>query len=269
MPKKSKRNRKLYKMKGCSRKNSKIKSLRKYRRGGGIGADLNLAYSNEPTKTMPNPFLAYTGKGGTSENINAANKTIPSTGPPSGGYGFINSQLKNGGGKMIGGGCGCGKMFGGSSCSTCTVMHGGVNRKHRNGCKCSICKMKGGEGSVTTFVGSPWTYSPSSWPEQGSGNYYENNSYNKDPQTSMIVNGANPPFSIGGRRRKKHRKTQRGGGFSNFLGQDLLNLGRQFQYGLGSAYNAVSGYSAPTNPMPWKGQLSNTPNLSTIKNLAI
>lgn len=258
MPKKSKRNTKIYKMKGCSR----TKRLRKHRGGS---ADVNLAYSNQPVKTIPNPSLAYTGKGGA--NINGENKTIPSTGPPSSGYGFINSQIKNGG-MSRGGGCGCGKLFkGGSSCSACSVM-------------------RGGQGSVTTFVGSPWTSSPASWPGvQGSGNYYENNSYKTDPQTSIIANGANPPFSVGGSRRiyGKHRKhgkhgkhgkhkrrtMQRGGTFSNFLGQDLLNLGRQFQYGLGSAYNAISGYSAPTNPMPWKGQLPNTPSLSTIKNLAI
>jgi len=276
MPKKSRRNTKLYKMKGCSR----TKRLRKYKGGGG---DTNLAYSTQPVKITPNPYLAYTGKGGLSQNINGENKTIPSTGPPSDGYGFINSQITNGGGScsscsvgMKGGsGCGCGQIFkGGSSCSACSVGMTGGGEKHRNGCKCSLCKMKGGNNA---FVGSPWTPSPSSWPGvNGSGNYYENNSYKVDPETNMIANGANPPFSIGGKRRhvinknrNRNKKTQKGGTFSNFLGQDFINLGRQFQYGLGSAYNAISGYAAPTNPMPWKGQLPNTPSLSTIKNLAI
>jgi hypothetical protein len=43
---------------------------------------------------------------------------------------------------------------------------------------------------------------------------------------------------------------------SNFIGQDLLNLGRQFQYGVGSTYNAMRGYAAPVNPLPWKDQLT-------------
>jgi hypothetical protein len=52
---------------------------------------------------------------------------------------------------------------------------------------------------------------------------------------------------------------------SNTIGQDFLNVGRQFQYGLGSAYNALAGYPAPTNPMPWKGQLPTTANINTIR----
>ena len=38
------------------------------------------------------------------------------------------------------------------------------------------------------------------------------------------------------------------------MGQDLLNLGRQFNFGIGSAYNALAGYSSPINPLPWKDQ---------------
>jgi hypothetical protein len=81
----------------------------------------------------------------------------------------------------------------------------------------------------------------------------------------MIDVGANPPFLgflglKGGRRRhtskhtKKNRK-QRGGSLSNFLGQDLINLGRQLGHGVGTAFNALNGYPAPVNPLPWKGQL--------------
>jgi hypothetical protein len=51
------------------------------------------------------------------------------------------------------------------------------------------------------------------------------------------------------------KRRQNGGTLSNFLGQDLINLGRQFQFGVGSAYNALAGYSSPINPMPWKDQL--------------
>ena len=51
---------------------------------------------------------------------------------------------------------------------------------------------------------------------------------------------------------------QRGGVMSNLLSQDLINLGRQFQHGFGSAYNALAGYPAPVSPMPWKDQLQNS-----------
>ena len=77
----------------------------------------------------------------------------------------------------------------------------------------------------------------------------------------MLAAGANPPFSVGGRRRRKHvnktnrKRPQKGGALSNFMFEDLVNLGRQVNFGLGSTYNAVAGYRGPVNPMPWKGQL--------------
>jgi hypothetical protein len=95
----------------------------------------------------------------------------------------------------------------------------------------------------------------------------------------MVDVGANPPFlgffGLGGGKGRKtqkkmtmtKRRKQCGGTLSNFLGQDLINLGRQIGFGMGSAYNALNGYSAPTNPLPWKDQLPNTVNLNTIKKL--
>ena len=165
----------------------------------------------------------------------------------------------------------------GGSCSTCSLMKGG--KRHRKGCKCSSCKMMrkksqyGGNPGYPIpngLTGSPWVGGDlSTWPGvagvQGGNNHFTNNLYNRgDPQTAMISTGANPPFSIGGRRTRR-RKGQKGGGFSNLIAQDFVNLGRQFQYGLGSTYNALQGYAAPTNPMPWKGQLLNGASLSTIK----
>jgi hypothetical protein len=85
----------------------------------------------------------------------------------------------------------------------------------------------------------------------------------------MISTGANRPFSVGGKRTKKQRKQRKQGGGSAFLGQDLINLGRQIQFGLGSAYNAVAGYSAPANPLPWKGQLTDSSNINTIRAAAL
>ena len=52
----SRKNQKMYRMKGCS------KRTRKNYLGG--SADINLAYTGHNIHTVPNPFLAYTGKGG-------------------------------------------------------------------------------------------------------------------------------------------------------------------------------------------------------------
>ena len=258
---------KIYKMVGCSKKTCKNYL------GGSV--DIPLAYTGKPSFSVPNPYLAYTGKGGSScglttntnipTNTNAVNPALPNTGPVSGG----NNTIYNSALAQNGGGCGCGAplMMGGGRktkrggmCSTCGLgfMVGGA--KHRNGCKCSSCKgMKGGNAGIPYpdgLVGSPWTPSIGGWPGvdgiSGNRNYYELNTYSGgDPQTSMVNVGANPPFLNlkGGKTRK-----QKGGTLSNFLTQDLINLGRQFQFGMGSAYNALAGYSAPVNPVPWKDQ---------------
>jgi hypothetical protein len=144
---------------------------------------------------------------------------------------FLNSQLKKGG-------CGCG-LTGGSSQNT------------------------------KALVGAPWTSNPGTWPGvdgvNGNSNHYELNSYKVDPQTAIISTGAQPPFLGGGNRKNKRSKKQKGGNLSNFLTQDLINLGRQFQYGVGTAYNGITGYAAPTNPLPWKGQFQSVPSLATMK----
>ena len=264
MGKKSSRKQKVYKMVGCSKK------TRKNYLGG--STDTPLAYTGQPSFSLPNPHLAYTGKGGSScglttntsipTNTNAANPAIPNTGPVSNGTNTIfNSALG-----QQGGSCGCGGslMMGGrrskkgGMCPACSLglMSGGS--KHRKGCKCRKCKgMKGGSGIAYPDgqVGTPWTPSVGGWPGvggvPGNSNYYSVNSYDNDVSRQMVDVGANPPFLNikGGKTRK-----QKGGTLSNFLTQDLINLGRQFQFGLGSAYNALAGYAAPVNPMPWKDQ---------------
>jgi hypothetical protein len=276
MIKSSRKNQKIYKMKGCSKKTLKNK---KHLGGSSGAADVNLAYTGKTVQTVPNPFLAYTGKGGTScssnltpslaipVNTNAVDRSLPNTGPVSlGGLGtpFLNPQGAQRGG------CGCGMplLSGGAKRGGCgpSCMVGG---KHRVGCKCSSCKMKGGNKGIPYpdgLVGAPMTSQPSGWPGvdgvQGGRNYIAPNNYHTDVQTAIISTGAQPPFSIGGSR--KSRK-QKGGTLSNFMAQDLINLGRQFSFGLGSAYNALTGYAPPTNPMPWKDQLPNTPNLATMQ----
>jgi len=285
--KKSSKRQKVYKMKGCS-----TKSRKNYLGGS---ADINLAYPGNSVPTVPNPFLAYTGKGG-STNTNGVDKTVPNTGPiPS----IPATPFLNPIGAQRGGNCGCGiSVMTGGSCLSCSApfMSGGRKKKggcgtcggglmiggtrHRLGCKCSSCKskrggnMKGGNPGIPYpdgLVGSPWTPSISTWPGvngvQGDRNYLALNNYHSDPQTAMIYTGANPPFSIGGG--KNRTRKQRGGTLSNFLTQDLLNLGRQFQFGVGSAYNALAGYSSPVSPMPWKDQLPNTSTLNTLRAASI
>lgn len=288
-----KASKKFINMRGCSKKTRK-NYLGGSTNGSFVSADAPLAYTGKPIFSYPNPNLAYTGKGGSScglsnsspipVNINAANPTIPNTGPVPTGNIFYNSSSPQHGGScpscsmplMSGGGCGCGlKLMGGSNkggLSAMGFMVGG--KRHRVGCKCSKCKsksMKGGNPGIpypNGLVGTPWTSDISSWPGvngvPGDGNYYTNNTYNNDVSRQMVDVGANRPFLKGGRRKKSIK--QRGGVLSNFIGQDLINLGRQFQFGVGSAYNALAGYSSPVNPLPWKDQFptSNKFNPATI-----
>ena len=260
MPKSRKQ--KLYKMRGCSKKN-------KSRKHKG-GANMNLAYTGKPIFSLPNPHLAYTGSnktGGSNAsnstnssnmrvNTNAANPVYPNTGGPPASQNWLNSSTQRGGS--------CG--------GTCGLLKGGG--AHRTHCKCSECKskiQKGGNGlpygeglgpmkpilAPSGLTGSTWG-GDFKWPGTNSvGGDYNHYSLNKyapvDISRQMQDIGAQPPFlgMVGGKRKNKSKK-QRGGALSNFLYQDLVNVGRQFQFGLGSTYNALSGYSAPVNPMPWQ-----------------
>jgi len=40
--------------------------------------------------------------------------------------------------------------------------------------------------------------------------------------------------------------------------QDLVNLGNDMTFQLKSTYNALNGYNAPTNPLPYKDQFSDS-----------
>jgi len=254
-------------------KKSGHKKLHSKTRKNHYGGNLTLAYPSNNFPSIRTPALAYTGKEG---NISNA---YPSMGPPGSGFNFLNPQVNQRGG------CGCSTplMTGGNKCSLCNMklwggsLRGGslLGGRHRIGCKCSLCKskMSGGTGNngipyPNGLVGSPWQPSVSSWPGvnnvSGDSNYLAYNTYPTDVQTAIIDTNSNPSKFTGGKRKHK-RKKLRGGTLSNFFGQDLINVGRQFQFGVGSAYNALAGYSAPVNPLPWKDQLVNTPSLSTVK----
>jgi len=259
-----------------------------------IGGDFNLAYPyNGPV--VKNDALAYTGKGGyksenplfpepsnlavvTTSNVNGANPLYPNTGPPLNGFNFLNPLNQ-----QRGGSCGCGGlpfMSGGGGGGGASSYN---SNKHREACKCSTCKMNtksmmSGGGGCTTgnngipypngLVGAPYVNSsnlPGANGIPGDANYYSNNTYNNDVSRQMVDVGANPPFLgflglKGGRRHtqrthtKKNRK-HRGGSLSNFLGQDLINLGRQLGHGVGTTFNALNGYPSYASPLPWKDQL--------------
>ena len=262
MPKSRKQ--KLYKMRGCSKKKkSKKHSGCKKHLGG---SNMNLAYIGKPIFSLPNPHLAYTGtkKGGSSSstnssnmrtNTNAENPVYPNTGGPPASQNWLNSST------MKGGTCG----------GTCGLFKGGA--KHRTSCKCSNCKgQMGGNGlpfgqglpemkpilAPNGLTGQSWA-PDFKWPGTnnvgGDHNHYALNTYAPVDISRQIEDlGAQPPFlgRGGGKKNKNKSRKQRGGSLSNFLYQDLVNVGRQFQFGVGSTYNALSGYRGPVNPMPWQ-----------------
>lgn len=155
--------------------------------------------------------------------------------------------------------------------------------KHRSGCSCSSCKskMRGGSSNNVTngglpypdgLLGQAWTPKVTGWPGVDGVSMNRNHlGYNTyapyDVSRQMIDVGASPPFLggtyLGGSRRRRTKKgssrrnrKQKGGILSNFFTQDLINLGRQFQFNSASSYNAIRGHASPVNPMPWKDQMT-------------
>ena len=157
---------------------------------------------------------------------------------------FSWSQMQQRGGKTRSGG----KTQSGGSCSACgsTILGTGQN---------GGSFYKPAADMPGPFIGQSWTPSISGWPGadgiSNNRNYLANNLYNKgDPQTMM---------KLGGSKRKK--RGIKGGGL---IPQDLVNLGRDASFNLQSAYNALNGYSAPTNPLPYRDQLSSSISANRI-----
>lgn len=237
----SKRHQTLYKMKGCSKKKSR--KSRKYRRVKG-GSALEYKGGQKIASLTP-------------ETINS--NAYPNGGPSNP---YESTSPTNYGTGQKGGTCGACGMTGGT-CGSC-----GIQPMNGGGCGCGTSffgdkKMAGGGN---TIPGSAWSSNPSDWPGVNgseSGNHLALNEYNQDPQTATVMGGVNPPYSTGGRKGrgkgkgKKSRK-QKGGVNSNMFFQDFVNLGRQLQFNLGSTSNALNGFAAPLNPMPWKDQLPNS-----------
>ena len=97
------------------------------------------------------------------------------------------------------------------------------------------------------FVGSPWN--ANNWPGMdgiGSNrNYFSAYDTTKDPSYQMSMNDSG----------YNTKSSMVGGGL---VPQDLVNLGRDLTFNVKSAYNALNGYSAPVNPLPYKDQLTSS-----------
>ena len=253
-----------YNMRGCSSSHS----MKKRKGGGSNLSNVYLAYPSNNVPSIPNPHLAYTGKGGENgtcsgnlkpvdaelpQNINAANPAYPNTGPVNTGFNFLNSQI-------LRGGCGC---SGGVA-----TQNGGNGLPYGQG----LPEMKG-IPYPNGLVGKAWGAEPSQWPGvdgvSGGRDHLGYNNYIPDISREMRMPIASMPFYGGGKGKKtnkKHRKIQKSksrskkqkaGGLSNFMYQDLVNVGRQFTTGIQNSYNALNGYSPLPSPLPWKDQLTN------------
>uniref|UniRef100_A0A6C0LJD9 Uncharacterized protein n=1 Tax=viral metagenome TaxID=1070528 RepID=A0A6C0LJD9_9ZZZZ len=272
MPKKSKGQ--FYKMKGCSKSRTRKKYL-----GGSI--DVPVAYPSTGINTLNNTSLAFdpshdpntqympsNSNSNNYSNYNSPNPGInldrayPVRAPPAMGFNFLNSQSGGGDQSYIN------KMLGGS-------------RKHRKGCCCSFCKkkksktkkMRGGSCSSNGglpypngLLGDAWSPNLTGWPGVDgvamNRSHLGYNTYDNDVSRQMLDVGANPPFTYmkGGKRMRKKTRRLRGGTLSNFLGQDVINLGRQFKYNGASAWNALRGNQNTANPLPWKDQMARIPS---------
>jgi hypothetical protein len=232
---KNKKNRATRKFKGgCGgtcpilKGGAKKKKIGSKKKRGGNATILSLAYPQSTYSYPPNPYLAYTGngqsypriKGGynrySNPNIGPPNTQLanayPNPGPTPTGFGFLN-PIQNGG-----------------------------NLKYPNG-----------------LTGETWRWDPNSWPGvkpiDSNGNHYSLNTYDNDVSRQMIDVGANKPFlgfwGVKGGSSRKKSKTQRGGDFSNFITQDIINLGRQYTHGLASTFNGLNGTRATDCKIPF------------------
>jgi hypothetical protein len=132
-----------------------------------------------------------------------------------------------------------------SACPLCRkvlqgeVLQSGVHRGGRGGFYRASAPIPG------PIVGSAWNAPVRDWPSVdgigGNRNFLAQNLYKADPQTMML---------LGGKKKKPNRKN--GGGL---IPQDLINLGRDITYNMGSAYNALNGYNGPVNPSPYMDQI--------------
>lgn len=150
-----------------------------------------------------------------------------------------------------------------SKCRNCRVkkQRGGnctaCNNIKMMGGKMMVGKMMGGNHNPGNrepgpFIGNSWGTNVGGWPGVngvgGDRNYLSQNLYKQDPQLMMKLGG----------RKYRGSKKRRGGGI---IPQDLVNLGRDVSFNMGSTYNALAGYPQPVNPLPYKDQLTRSSSL--------
>lgn len=124
------------------------------------------------------------------------------------------------------------------------------------------------------FLGSSWGAPVKEWPGvdgiSGNRNYLKSyaDTITNDPQQQMSMSGSGYKSLnsiVGGYKHssKKHRRSKRRSSFKRgggLIPQDLVNLGRQFNHNLNSAYNTLGGYETPVDPLPYKDQLTGALN---------
>ena len=173
-------------------------------------------------------------------------------------------------------------------CSISRKYHKGGKRRSRRNINRSRNRRGGnkmagytGGGIVNPFVGDAWAANVGRWPGvqgiAGVTNHFSPYNITKDPNLQSVSErdggifpqpvwsgrGGKRHFLYGGKRMSKRigkrmskrmgkRMGKTGGGI---IPQDLINGGRNIMYGLGSTYNAMAGYPAPVNPLPYKDQL--------------
>lgn len=168
-------------------------------------------------------------------------------------------------------------------------QNGGLNASGLNASGCEACGLKGGSFYKPAapipgpFVGSSWGAAFDKWPGingiGGDSNYLANykNVITNDPQQQMSMSDAGYTTRnsmVGGYKYDKksssiksnsNSKTKSNSKSKSIKGgslipQDFANLGSDFTFNLKSAYNALNGYKAPVNPLPYKDQLYNQMN---------
>ena len=169
-------------------------------------------------------------------------------------------------------------MSGGEGCGSygCPIAPFSWKQMQQQGGSCGTCNQSGGNHFYKPpapipgpFVGQSWTPKISGWPGVngigGDSNYLAQNLYKHgDPQTMMKLGGSRRR-GLGHRHRQ--RKHAMKGGLGSLVPQDIRNLGSDLSFNFKSAYNALGGFPAPTNPSPYMDQLSNSNSISAYKAL--
>lgn len=92
-------------------------------------------------------------------------------------------------------------------------------------------------------------------------NHYKLNTYSpNDISRNIILSGASKPFSTGGKKKQRTKKTikknKNGGGYLSGPHSILNNI----SYNLGKYTSNLQGLKEPSNPLPFQDQLKNSSN---------